>query len=96
MASLRWRCYDIVEYPERSSGPPPRPGGLPARELLISYPTLYHGLGLGNPAAKCEVIFARALRFRISFYQLSVPRMIFEARRRDDHGKVARNRTALP
>jgi hypothetical protein len=42
--------------------PPPRPAGLPAREFLISYPVLYDGLGLCNPAAKCEVIFARALR----------------------------------
>ena len=36
--------------------PPPRPGGLPSREFLISYSVLYDGLGLCKPAAKCEVI----------------------------------------
>ena len=40
--------------------PPPRPEGLPARELLISYPFPCLGLGLSDPAANCEVIFARA------------------------------------
>ena len=53
--------------------PAPRPEGLPACELLISYPTLCGGFGLYNPAAKCEVIFARALRtaLRAAYRRLS-------------------------
>jgi hypothetical protein len=60
-APRRRRCGDIVEDPERCSGPPPRPEGRQARLYTTSYTNLTAEPPTVNAAAECEVIFARAL-----------------------------------